>query len=475
MKLVLSMIAIFSLIPFALLPAAGKTQIIAESGHRISITIAGLENQVVSLGYYFGEKQYSKDSIRLDADAMTLFQGEKPLPGGVYLIVFPNKMWIEFIAGDDQHFELKTAANNPIGAMTITGSEENSIFYDYQKAMGQLQNIQKQMENALKEEPGDIEIAAKKNEVETEITKMQMQIIEGRPDYLLSKIINMMRTVPTPDFPRDARGVVLDSNWKSYYERRHYFDRVDWNDDRIVRTPVFYRLLDRYFNKYVPQHQDTLVREIDRVLGMATHPELFKYVLLTLFNRYRDSKILGMERVPYHMYTRYYKGGKADWVNQEFLDDWDKRIANWHHNLHGDTLQDFALNSPEGNIVSLREIQSPLVVLVFWDPECSHCKQYLPGIVALHKEFSDRVTFVGINTMREYDKWISGIRDNQLTWINLYDAQETVDFRVRYDIAGTPMMYLLNENDVVLWKRIPPQNLREIIVMELENLKKKGQ
>lgn len=468
-KLLAWLISISALLCCPILVAAQ-----GETGHRISITIKGLENQPVSLGYYFGAKQYSKDSLVLDSSGTTVFEGEKAFPGGVYLIVFPNKMWIEFIAGSDQHFELVTDARNPLGMMQIKGSEENQIFYNYQKAMGQLQNVKRQTTKQLQKAPHDVQLTEQLEKVNTEIKNVQSQIIQARPDYLLSKIINMMMDIDIPDPPRKADGSLRDSMWAFYYERNHYFDNVDWTDQRIVRTPVFHRRFERYFDRYVPQHQDSIVVHCDRVLKLAeADAELHKYVLMTLFSKYKDSKILGMERVPFHLYREYYAAGKAEWASDEFREDWDKRTGYMENTLHGDTLMNFEFQDPDGNMVELHKLESPLLLLFFWDPECSHCKKYLPGVLEVYNKYRNSdIKFVGINVERDYDKWVAAIRDNNLTWLNVYDGMQTMNIFETYHINGTPMMYMLDKNKVVMWKRIPPQNLLELVELELGRLKK---
>ncbi|MFI5222159.1 MAG: DUF5106 domain-containing protein, partial [Bacteroidia bacterium] len=57
---------------------------LAKDGHRIQIKINGFKNQKILLGYYFGDKQYVKDSAVTDESGRAVFKGEEKLQGGIY-------------------------------------------------------------------------------------------------------------------------------------------------------------------------------------------------------------------------------------------------------------------------------------------------------------------------------------------------------------------------------------------------------
>jgi hypothetical protein len=60
-------------------------------GFEIKITVKGIKDTTCQFAYYFGDKQYIKDSARVDKNGVLTFKGEETLPGGIYLAVMPNK------------------------------------------------------------------------------------------------------------------------------------------------------------------------------------------------------------------------------------------------------------------------------------------------------------------------------------------------------------------------------------------------
>src|SRR4051812_26851032 len=71
-------------------------------GYEIKVHIIGLKDTAVYLGNHFGDKQYVKDTIQLDKDGRGVFKGKDSLPGGIYLIVLPNKTYFEIVVKEQK-------------------------------------------------------------------------------------------------------------------------------------------------------------------------------------------------------------------------------------------------------------------------------------------------------------------------------------------------------------------------------------
>ena len=103
--------------------------IIAKDGYNIKVKIAGIKNAKCFLANYYGDKQYLKDSVISDAQGVLTFSGKDSLPGGIYLVVTPNKNYFEIIiTKNDQNFSIETDTSDFVGKMKIKGSEENQRF-----------------------------------------------------------------------------------------------------------------------------------------------------------------------------------------------------------------------------------------------------------------------------------------------------------------------------------------------------------
>jgi len=63
-----------------------------------------------------------------------------------------------------------------------------------------------------------------------------------------------------------------------------------------------------------------------------------------------------------------------------------------------DTLPDVLLSDLDGNAIPMRSLASGTVtVLNYWYATCPPCKEEMPALGTVAKEFTGRVTFIGIN------------------------------------------------------------------------------
>ena len=77
-----------------------------KKGYEISFNIEGLTDSTVYLAYHLGDKQYLKDSLKIDKSGHGVFMGPEALPGGIYMIVLPGRKYFEMLISDDQVFSL---------------------------------------------------------------------------------------------------------------------------------------------------------------------------------------------------------------------------------------------------------------------------------------------------------------------------------------------------------------------------------
>jgi len=55
---------------------------------------------------------------------------------------------------------------------------------------------------------------------------------------------------------------MTDQVARNQHYRRLYWDSMDLNDERLIRTPVLQSKYDRFFDDIVPPVPDTLIMEV---------------------------------------------------------------------------------------------------------------------------------------------------------------------------------------------------------------------
>ncbi|MDY0282007.1 MAG: DUF4369 domain-containing protein, partial [Salinivirgaceae bacterium] len=109
------------------------------SQFEISVTINGLSNQDVYLAFYYGDKNYVVDTVKLDSKGQGVFSGDKKLEEGIYLVILPSRNYFDFIIDSNTKFSMETDTSSDMRVMVknlkIENSPVNTQFRDYQDFM----------------------------------------------------------------------------------------------------------------------------------------------------------------------------------------------------------------------------------------------------------------------------------------------------------------------------------------------------
>ena len=172
------------------------------------------------------------------------FKGNKELKGGMYLVVLSNNQYFDLIISE-QYFSFSTELNNLVGAMTFTNSVENPPFYEYLNFIVQMQQevnpIRLQLENA--ENESKIKLQNEIKEIDKKVKSYQNKFLNDNSDKFFSKIIIATTEIEIPKAPLDSTGNP-DKNFPYLFYKKHFWDNIDFSDERMLRTPIFFNKMD---------------------------------------------------------------------------------------------------------------------------------------------------------------------------------------------------------------------------------------
>lgn len=459
---------LFSIIFFSSIALSSSTasslNAAIEEGYEIKIKIDGYdEGKKVKLGYHYGSKQYLTDSLLLDAKYSGVFKGEEALKGGVYFVVVPDHGYFEFIV-DEQNFSLETKIDDFTNSMKVKGSKENELYYDYLRFI----NEQKTLANDLKTKKDSANTEEEKKGFQAELKKLdksvkhyRRQLEKKAPDSFIVKFLKSYDEPQVPEAPKDQNGAPIDSNFRFNYYRAHFWDNIDLADDRMARTPVLEKKVTQYLDKMTYQITDSLESACDFLLTKATPGgEVFKYLSVNLLNKYAKSKIMGQDAIYVHLVDNHFQGSNVDWIDSVQLVKIKNRANLMRPNLIGEKAPPLRLKDPKGEWHDIYKMEEEYVVLYFWDPDCGHCKKSTPVVQEFANNYKDKnIKVIGITTEHEEDKWLEYIEKNNLDWLNLGDLQYRNNFRRLYDISGTPRIFVLDKERIIIGKRIGADQL----------------
>ena len=218
-----------------------------KNGYEIDITINGLQDSTVFLAYHLGDKQYIKDTLKLDRTGHGIVSGHETLPQGIYMIVLPGRKYFEFLISSDQHFSLNCSFSDYFNTLKFTGSEENSAFVEYQRKWIIMQQhasaISKRFQNN-KQNSDSLKILGPIQKLQEEKMKSYLKsVIKANEGSFLANLVKGLLPIDIPEFPVPIGFANPDSvKWvRNYnYNKNHFFDNIDLMDERLLRTPILY-------------------------------------------------------------------------------------------------------------------------------------------------------------------------------------------------------------------------------------------
>jgi len=450
--------------------------------YKINGEITGLQDTSIMLAYYFGGKQYATDTAAVIEGKFT-FSGNKKLKGGMYLVVLSDQKYFDIIISE-QNFSFTTKIEDLIGSMKFKNSKENTSFYQYlnfiTKQQKEIAPIRSALENSQGEEKLRLEKEVQK--IDNKVKKYRSDFIQKNKNNFFSKIIKATTEIEIPESPLDSTGQP-DKRFPYRYYKKHFWDNVDFSDERMLRTPIFFNKMDQYLEKLTAKHPDSINISADILIEKTrANDEIFEYVVSYITSTYERSKIMGMDAVFVHMVEKYYITNQCDWIDSTQLVKIIDRAQKIAPNLIGRVASEFVdfygrpfMKDPEGKTHTLQEINAKYTILVFFGPTCGHCKKEMPKVKnvldSLVEKNIDIKTFA-VATEFDKEEWKKFIREQKTKdWLNVADINHddegnpvaSSDWRDKYDIYSTPVIYLLDKEKKIIAKRITHKQIAEII------------
>ncbi len=504
------------------------SSVLFSQGYEISVTIKGAENKEIILGHHKNDKLIPVDTVKTNRSGHGVFKKKEKLQQGMYFI-FLNETYFDILIGDEQKFSISTDTSD-LNNIKVKGSEELKVFADYHKfLMEQNMRISEIRDEYAKETD-----EAKKAKLEDEMKKITgkfedyyQKILKDYPNIFFTTFLKATRDVEIPE-------TITDNNEKYFYYKAHYFDNFDISDKRLFFTNIYESKVDTYIDKIVIQNPDSLKVAVDYLLSKTKNDfDLYQYMLIHLFNKYASSNYMIAENMYVYIgeiYTR-----DASWSTDSFKNETKTKIIRKKNCLIGNVAKPLKMYVLPSDSTALDDLRIPLEImkengleiekdksrtfdeklpdlsrliaeyetffpaertlknskakytlLLFMSPDCSHCKKEVP---ALFKSYVNELKSKDVEVWSIYlekntDNWTK-FSDNINLWFDFimkhkmfaegwYNVWNPFDnYRFKYDINSSPILYLLDKDKKIIAKRIGHEQAIEVIksIEERENKK----
>ena len=462
-------------------------QAFTQTGYSIRLTLKPYHEGQVYLGYHYGKLKAVADSAMLDKNGNCTFSGKEKLPGGIYFIVSPKKQILfELLIDQQQHFSVAGDSTGNPATVVFTGSPDNSLFQAYTRFVsdkgGQLAGAQSMLPSAKTSADSTV-LTDKIKKLNKEIHDYRADLISKHPQSLLAAVFHLLKDPVLPP-PEKQPGGKYDTAFAYHFYKTHFWDSVSFTDERLIRTPIFEPKLDRYYKELVSPIADSINKEVDwMLLYSRTSKEMFKFLMVHFVQKYINPEYMGQDAVFVHLFEKFINTGQAGFFTDKYRKYVNDRAYSLMANLIGQPAPNLEMVDSLGKPTNLYSVDAKFIVICFWDPTCSHCKELVPKLDSIYqaKWKQEGVKIYGVMTDGGRENWVKYIRDHNLKdWIHVYETQTQHDavaasgqpgYKQLYDVYQTPTLFLLDKDKRIVAKKLTYQQFDEVIDLKMKNSK----
>ena len=463
---------LFSLILLVTLTTNAEAQ---KGKTEIKFELSNYDNDTLLIGYYYGDRTLVYDTLSAISKGKFILERNEPIGHGMYIALYqPNNEYFQFMISEDQQFVLK--GDYKTNDLVPKGDKDNEIFYDYLQFI----RLKGGERNSLLEQKKTMEAAGedltklktKLAKLDDDVEKKQNKIISENPSLMVAKLLSSNLSEPIPVY----EGTESEISMKKYlHYKRNYFKYIDLADSSLLKTPFLHERVTYYEEKLTPQQPDSIIESINYLLGeMKPSPPTYRFYLSHFLNKYAKSQVIGYDAIYVRLIDKYYMSGETPWVSEETMKKFKENADKLRPILIGEQAPPITFYKEDGSEQKLYDIDSKYTVMIFWAPSCGHCKKAMPGLIKFYEDFKPKgVEILAICTKHrdKYETCWEYINENKLPFVNVGDQYHKSRFRDKYNVVSTPRVFILDQNKKILLKRVPTENLSEImeaLIIDLE-------
>ncbi|HRG64326.1 MAG TPA: thioredoxin-like domain-containing protein [Saprospiraceae bacterium] len=411
---------------------------------------------------------YSDQNYLLDSTAVTNGKLEYVNPKGLaqgiyYIMITGRKEFVQIIMGEDQEYEMELALADPLSTMKINGSLENELFYENMRyesfTIGpRLNELNAQLKNGNSGTEAYNALKKERDALENQRLKAIFDLKAKHPTLLFA---NYKYGGQNPKLKEE-----LPKELQVVQYRKEFWDNIDFNDTRLIRTPMFGIKLKRFLKELTVQHQDSILASAHQLMAkIMDKPEYYKVVANYVVLTYEPGKcpIMDAEKLFVEMVRTYFTQKRAFWSDSLQTDAIQRRATEMSLSLLGLKGPNVISTDPMGKKQELMAKTADYLIVYLFNPDCEHCMVETPK---LHKYYLENkangldVYAIAIDT--DDDKWKAYIKKNGLSWTNVHDPTNRSIYG-KYYVDVTPEIYVLNKERKIIGKNLKTDQIQIII------------
>jgi len=440
------------------------------------VTIEGIPAGKVRLVGTYGDQNYLADSATADANGHFILRRQKPLQPGFYYFLLPGQGNFSILIDQDQQMTLRANRADIPGTMQVKGSLNTELLYrnfKFQSAQEpELNQLSQTLKNAQPNSPEFQKAKVRQTQLVEERKAHLDEIYKTHPDAFFTKFKIAGQNPDWPEF-RKPNGD-LDTLQNLLYYREHFWDGVDFTDNRMLNTPVIFNKLRRYITELTPQNPDSIIKVADPLVArMLPYKPYFQFFVNWIGLNYENgkTKVMDGEAVYVHMIDKFVTPELADWDTPENIGKLRKKVDEMKASLMGRKGPDVRAQDVNGQYKSIYEMTAPIIVVFMFSPDCEHCQEQAPEIQRIYEKWKGKgVDFYGISVNTTDAEWRAFVKKQGFTFTNVFDPTNRAIYG-KYYVDITPELYILNKDRTIVAKNLVAGQLETMFEKELKKLK----
>lgn len=436
-------------------------------GYKISLIHDKTQYDSLFFQQYDGKKYVTVESIQNAKSSV--FKGKKQLSAGMYqicgdsiplaeiLISFPTKNLQLQIEIDDEDIIFKN-------------SEENAEYVDYIRKIYQYRKAMAGFEKEFKEiQQGKVPDYMKQNmadnlmekaqQLESEHLQYQQEVIDKYEGFLLASIVKLGKELPPlPQHYYQNQLLVYR------YFAEHSFDFYDFNDERLLYTPMTSDKIKDYAK---------LLYQFEESDGVPFIEMLLKKMKISMTTYYlffdQLERVLGIIYSPFWTEDLYI-AMLEDALKIPNLEEarqvrYTQELIRINKNRKGDILPDFAIQLSNDSLTTLYHVESDYLILYFQNPDCPTCvtvREAMKNMNILNQAIaSGKVKVLTIYFEEDEALWRQYLdHEANSSYLHGWNYLHNIETDNLFDLRTIPYIFLVDKNKKVIKK--------DLLVNEIE-------
>lgn len=438
----------------------------------IELSVKGAPSGIARLYGVYGNQSIIEDSAMADSTGKVVFKNPKRYPAGLYYGVYLDNSIVTFLLDRNQKIFLHADKTDIVNSMK-TNSAENEIYYSNLFYETGLAARETGIKNSMSVFSPDSKEHIVLSDSLTKLILEKEQVVKGYKEKYPDSFFAAFKTMGQNPRLRDIRkpNGDLDLNAQTIMFRDEFWNNFDFNDERILSTPVYFNKLNRYLSQLFPQQVDSMMKGVKFILAKVDkgHKELFNFTVNYLLLTYKESSIMGGEKIFCYTVDNYFTLKKAYWTDSVNVIRARQQSDMMKPSLLGETGQDLNCKNDKGVYVSLYSIKKPIRIVYLYNPDCEHCQKETPKLKALYDKWKTKgLEVYAVNVEKDYDKWHKYIKALSLDWINVIDPNFESKYFRKYHVSDTPGLYVLDATNKIVAKKVMADFLEQVFEMMVD-------